>query len=844
MNVQTKIACMLGGITLLFLCSVLGIRYYLIYNNLNLFESEATNKIDYFDQVLQSQQTSLEMFTYDAAVNREVIAFIEEHSLPVLQKTMEDAMPSFGVDTVWLYNQDNQLLHHQCRLSHPAGTAPCVLDTDTLQRMFQRGSQYRQFFKKMPIGIMEIRTAPAALHTYDQPDNQSSGIIIAGRLWSSEYINTLAGKSRAELRLVPMQDFTQLEPDYHPATGRLHFGRVLLDENRRPLSVLSVSYETPLIQAFNRSSNIQVALLLVFGLVIFSLLAWSFAAWIISPLKKISTSLRTADPAHVEGITGRNNEFGTIALLIINFFRQKDALVAEINERREVEEALRQSQDRFRSLVETTSDLIWEMDADLKLTYVSPRSIEMFGINPDELTGKNVREILLPGNQPSGADTPADILKRHEAFNSLVACVRHKDGRTLFIEASAMPIHEDNKRFLGYRGITRDITKRRQIEEQLRQAQTMQAIGALAGGIAHDFNNILAAILGYTEIAIRQLTDPAETRRHLQSILKATDRAINLVRQILTFSRKSDQEHKPVMPKIVIKEALKLLRASLPSTIEIRQNIRSDSVVMADPTQIHQVIMNLCTNAGYAMQEHGGILEVSLIDVDLDAESAEQFPGLSPGKHIKLFIADTGSGIQPEIIERIFEPFFTTKPRGKGTGLGLSVVHGIVESFGGAISMSSKPGIGTSFAIYLPSIQAKIPVDTVTPEPLPGGTKSILFVDDEPMLADIGKKALEALGYQVTACTNSLEALEMFKKNPAAFDAVITDYTMPKLNGLDLAKTIISIRPRIPVILSTGCTDDIKHKAHSIGINEFFLKPLKIRDLAETLRRTFGEQPA
>jgi len=532
-------------------------------------------------------------------------------------------------------------------------------------------------------------------------------------------------------------------------------------------------------------------------------------------------------------------------LLIKNFFRQKDVLVGEINERREVEQALRQSQERFRALVETTSDLIWEIDADLNITYASPRSTVILGIGPDELIGKNALDILLPEDPPSNADTPAEILKRYEAFNNLVGRIRHKDGRMIFCEANASPVYEDNGRFLGYRGITRDITERRHIAEQLRQAQTMEAIGTLAGGIAHDFNNILAAIMGYTEIALNQSTDPDEIRRDLQSILKATDRAIHLVKQILTFSRKTNQEQKPVMLKIVIREALQLLRASLPSTIEIRQHIKSDSVVLADPTQIHQVIMNLCTNAGYAMQDKGGILEISLVDVDLDVKSAQQHHDLTAGKYVKLLVADTGSGIQPEIIKRIFDPFFTTKPQGEGTGLGLSVAHGIVKSCGGTISISSKAGMGTAFEIYLPSIQSKVHVDTKAPEPLPHGTKSILFVDDEPMLADIGKKTLESLGYRVTACTDSLEALEIFKKNPAAFDAVITDYTMPKINGIDLAQEIISIKPRTPVILCTGGTsgtDDISNRAQAVGINEYVLKPLKIHELAETLHKAFDKQ--
>jgi CheY-like chemotaxis protein/two-component sensor histidine kinase len=299
------------------------------------------------------------------------------------------------------------------------------------------------------------------------------------------------------------------------------------------------------------------------------------------------------------------------------------------------------------------------------------------------------------------------------------------------------------------------------------------------------------------------------------------------------------------MPKIIIKEALKLLRASLPSTIEIRQNLRSDSVVLADPTQIHQIIMNLCTNAGHAMQKQGGRLEINLDDVTLDAETAEQYPGLNPGKHIKLLISDTGNGISPKIIERIFDPFFTTKPHGEGTGLGLSVVHGIVQTCRGVINVQSEKRQGTTFEILLPVIQAEVSIDKQEPGPVPRGTENILFVDDEPMLVDISKKILESLGYRVTVCTASDDALAVFKKDPMAFDAVLTDYTMPKMTGLELAQEIMNIRPDIPIMLCTGDTETItQQRSKAIGIRECILKPLKVHVLAKTLRKIFDKRPA
>jgi PAS domain S-box-containing protein len=554
----------------------------------------------------------------------------------------------------------------------------------------------------------------------------------------------------------------------------------------------------------------------------------------------------------VSGTIGEEATVQAVKAGIADFVNKNDlSRLVPVMERvlREAENRSRREQAemslmRLDAAIKTIDETIIITDTQGIIQYVNPAFERCTGYSSDEALGASIHMLESGKHGQEFYQYMQQALARDDFWKGLVVN-KKKDGSLYDVEATLSCIKLPDGTVANYITVQRDVTLELKLEQQYRQAQKMEAIGALAGGIAHDFNNILAAILGYTEIALRQLTDPAETRRHLQSILKATDRAINLVRQILTFSRKTEQEQKPVMPKIVIKEAVKLLRASLPSTIEIRQNIRSDSVIIADPTQIHQVVMNLCTNAGYAMQEHGGNLEVSLVDVDLDAKSAEQYPGLSPGKHIKLLVSDTGSGISPEILERIFDPFFTTKPHGEGTGLGLSVVHGIIKSCGGAISVHSEKGRGTMFEIYLPVIDSEVQVESQEAGPPLRGTESILFVDDEPMLVDISKKILESLGYRVTVCTKSKEALELFKNDPMAFDAILTDYTMPQMTGIELAQEIISIRPDIPVLLSTGDTETItQHKATVAGINALILKPLKIGDLAETLRRVFDRQPS
>ena len=426
--------------------------------------------------------------------------------------------------------------------------------------------------------------------------------------------------------------------------------------------------------------------------------------------------------------------------------------------------------------------------------------------------------------------------------------LNRKDGTQVPVEIMTFPIKiKDKTRVLA---IARDITKRKQAEKEtetlqmrLQQAQKMEAVGTLAGGIAHDFNNILSAIIGYTEIALDDVKKETLLHSNLKEVFKAGRRAKDLVKQILAFSRQSEQERQRLQVKYLTKEALKLLRSSLPTTIEIRQDIQSDSVVLADPTQIHQVLMNLCTNAGSAMQEKGGVLDVKLKDVELDTEFTSRHPDLKPGLYVNLTVSDTGHGMSPKVLERIFDPFFTTKEKGEGTGMGLSVVHGIVKSYGGTITAYSEPGKGSTFNVFLPVTEAKAESEKKKEGTIPKGKERILCIDDEQVLVDLGKQMLESLGYKVTAKTSSVEALKLFKSQPDMFDLIITDMTMPSMTGEELAKEVLAIRPDIRVILCTGFSAKIdKEKAKSIGIRAFVMKPILKQQMAETVREVLDSK--
>jgi len=366
----------------------------------------------------------------------------------------------------------------------------------------------------------------------------------------------------------------------------------------------------------------------------------------------------------------------------------------------------------------------------------------------------------------------------------------------------------------------------------------MEAIGTLAGGIAHDFNNIIGAISGFAELLLDDVSDE-RSKKNLQHILKASQRAKDLVKQILAFSRLSEHERKPLQVSLIIKETLKLLRPSFPTTIEINQDIKTESsMILADPIQIHSLLMNLCTNARDAMREKGGTLEVSLADFIIDTETALRYQELRPGNYIRLSVSDTGTGINPEIIDRIFDPYFTTKEVGEGSGMGLALVHGIVKNHHGEITVYSELGKGTTFNVLLPSIQAKIRKTKKVEKPICGGNETILYVDDEKNLVHVSKERLERIGYAVIGTTSSLEALDIFSQNPFMFDLIITDQTMPKMTGAELAQKILKIRPGIPIILCTGFSEIVsKERSKALGITEFIMKPLFSDEMANLVRR-------
>lgn len=397
-------------------------------------------------------------------------------------------------------------------------------------------------------------------------------------------------------------------------------------------------------------------------------------------------------------------------------------------------------------------------------------------------------------------------------------------------------VNEELHKEIAARNISEE--ERERLEQQLFQAQKMESIGTLAGGIAHDFNNILSSLMGYTELSLRTVEDHSVFKSHLENMYHSEKRAAELVNQILYFTRKSEKKNEPVIPKLILKEVLKFIRSSIPSTIEIRQSIESNSHIMGNATQIHQIFMNLFMNSAQAMDKEGGVLNIKMQDVELEEEDSS-LPTLKPGSYIRTEISDTGEGIPPDIINLVFEPYFTTKKVGEGTGLGLAVVHGIIEIYGGHIGIESIVGKGTTFIIHLPITESKIKQRITTDQTVTRGDERILLVDDEPLVAESGRMILSSLGYHVKSMTNSLEALEEFKKNPEAFDLVITDMTMPHMNGVTLAQEISTIRDDLSVIICSGYDKEFSANKENYNGNRSFLnKPFSTLEIAREVRRT------
>jgi PAS domain S-box-containing protein len=554
--------------------------------------------------------------------------------------------------------------------------------------------------------------------------------------------------------------------------------------------------------------------------------------------------------------------------------RSNRELRAEIAERKRIEEALRESEQRFRQLTTAAFEGIGISNRGVVID-ANAQLAAMLGCELDELIGRPVADFIVPeslglvmdhiksgstevyehlSRRKDGSIFPTEARGRTMPWKGRMVRVTalrditerkraEEELRKAFDELEARVRERTSELATAVGDLKGEIARREKAEQQLLQAQKLESIGTLTGGIAHDFNNVLGVVVINSEMALLDLPAGAGVRKHLELILKSGKRGRDLVRQMLLFSRKSEKKQEILALSPLIKETFKLLRSSIPTTIEMRLILETESdAVYADPSQIQQVLMNLCTNAAYAMRGTTGSIDVFLRGITFGSTDIPE-PDMEAGDYLVLTVKDTGSGMNEEVKRRIFEPFFTTKPVGEGTGLGLSVVHGIVKSHKGNITVYSEPGRGSVFKVYLPKAVTPVAEKAEAPKPIPKGKERVLFVDDEEIIVQSMRNMLERLGYKVTTVTESEEALKLFSGKPSEFDLVITDQTMPGMTGEELGKEFMRIRPDIPVILCTGYSDMISsEKATAMGFRGFVMKPFTLRESAELVRRVLDEK--
>lgn len=585
---------------------------------------------------------------------------------------------------------------------------------------------------------------------------------------------------------------------------------------------------------------------------IFSIITWtcwSVGRHIVAALAQLRENTRraaSAPPSHRASIRTPSDIGQLVQALnqMTDCLQQSHiTLQTEIVERQHAAEAHRQREAELRLVIDHVAVMIAYCDRHQRYQFVNRTFEQWYGLSTTEVPRRQIRDIA--GEAAYALISPyiEQVLAGQEVVFEMGMPFQSSQER--YVRSTYVPHLNDEGRVVGYLALMEDVSDRKRLEEDLKQFQKMQSIGTLASGIAHEFNNILAAILGYTELTQDDLPQQSPAWHNLQAVRTAGMRAKELVRQILAFSRQQPMERQPVPYGPLVEEVLSLLRVSLPKTIDIQQHIGCDTgYVIADRTQMHQIIMNLCSNAEHAMRQTGGVLEIRVDTAEVDGMFAARHSPLQPGPHIRLIIRDSGRGIPAEMLERIFDPFFTTKEIGQGTGMGLAIVHGIVSSHGGAITVESTMGVGTTFTIYLPCIAAPAELKAHDVEtPVPNGKGRILLVDDEAMLTRVAESMLTRLGYEVESVLSPSEAIIAFQAAPDRFDLIITDQTMPQMTGVQLAAALRQLRPDIPVILCTGFSETVDaEQAHALGINAFLMKPLELRELGSATHEVLAQQ--
>lgn len=806
-------------------------------------ESDLSQRRATIDTIFKMKQESQLALLDDYSIWDSMENFVGTRNQKWANDNLGTIISNFSYSLVQVYDKNYQLLYN---LSDDSITdlEGFSVESEVLDSLATRKKIYYNTRYSSTI----FAVAVSGIYASNDVDRTgpSTGYLLIADAWDYHFLGDLAKSLNYDIRI----SLSSPEPEVvDNAQYNIKIVHPVKNWYDKSIAWLVFYSRNPFLSQLRALGNLIIFGTLGFILVFLVIQFVLIQQWITSPLKLISQSLKENNPEVIRPIDHRNNEFADIASLIERFFAQQHELVLEIEERKRTEERMREIEEQTRKILLTSPESIIVTDLQGKILTANDQTLQLVAVDSEnDLTdrGASILELAPPENQQNLQNLILDLRMGAYVKNLEINLV-DAEGQHFPALMSASIIADADSKPSKLVFITRDLSELKSLEIKLRQSQKMESIGTLAGGIAHDFNNIITIIAGYIALSAGKIDDHPDARDDLDQALKACLRAKSLIGKILTFSRQSEIKLRPIVLADVIEDSVPMIRASIPSKIAIETDIRSYSYTVADPTEMQQVLMNLSSNSYHAMRPDGGLLKISLDEIH-----GFELIGMDPSvkleaDYLQLSVSDTGSGIAVEIINRVFDPYFSTKGVGEGTGLGLSIVHGIITGYHGFVNISSSSGYGCTVNIYL-QVSAHVNTEVSTPaaHEYPFIPARLMMLDDEPALAELFTTALREAGYEVQAFSNSSLAWEAFLANPAAFDLVIADITMPGLDGIQLASQMRGVK-NIPIILYTGfCDKHIQHRAEDVHVNKLLNKPLLpdelIADVKELLFK-LGQKP-
>jgi len=787
------------------------------------------------------QQQTLNTFAYDYMFSVEAARFISSPDSLWPKQNIEPSLASFKINGVWIFSADRKLVYgtSDSTLGESVRPSPAALEALSRNRL----NHFFTFDNNIPIEYRGVVIYPAG---DTGRTTRPLGFFFAARVWNDDFVWNLSRLTDCTIGL--KNGKPQIKPGLH--LHDVQFDYVLAGLDDLPAATLTVTAEPFALKNYRRITIMQMVLLIAFSSTAVVLILLLLNIWVGTPLRILLKSLHTEDPTYLRKLSSGSREFKQLSSLVEKSFKHKNELLSEIAERKKTETALRQSEQRYRSLVEISPDAIFLIDSQFAIKFCNRHAVEMSGYgDPGELQGRRLFELFSNDNHRI-LDLHLQEVKKESRSKTEEYTFIRKDGSGIPVEFSISPMDDREDGIEAHIATIRDITARKRTEfenmrlqEQFRAVYKMEAIGQLAGGVAHDFNNILGAISGYADIIRQRYMNDPKLDKYAGMILSAATRAADLTSKLLTFARKGKLQMIPFNVHQVLSDAAEILERTIEKSIRISQNLEAKNpIVTGDPGQFQSAVMNLALNARDAMPNGGEIL-FSTRDLALDENFARSKAYVvTPGPYLQVMVTDTGAGMDKQVIAHLFEPFFTTKEVGKGTGLGLASVYGTVKSHNGYIDVSSDPGKGSVFSMYFPANAPTSLLSRVSSSPpMLKGRGNILVVDDEAFLRDALREMLTWLGYAVTTCRNGTEGIEYYRTNHEKIDLVVLDMMMPGMNGRECFKILKQINPAVKVLLATGYSiEEERLTLLKDGLAGIIQKPFMSAQLAKAVHDSFG----